>query len=506
MGMRRILVVEDELSLAKMMALLLRKRGYIVEVAHSVSMAMRRLDDGYAVTRRELAYDVILTDLRLGDGSGIEILRYVKQLDDTSQVVLVTAFASTETAVEAMKEGALDYIEKPFAKDVLVELVEQGIAKCLSERAKIVDRADRSVSLDEALDAEEYRFESSSLPVSKTHGLVGASAAMRQLHDMIDRVGASPTSVLLYGESGTGKELVARALHDVSGRQGPFVAVNCGAIAESLVEAELFGYVKGAFTGAQRAHDGFFVQADGGTLFLDEVAELSLSAQVKLLRAFQSRRIRPIGGLDERAVDIRIIAATHRNLFECVNAGTFREDLFYRLNVIRLNLPPLRERRDDLPLLVAYFIKQSARRLRTAVRSIDSEAIALLLSYDFPGNIRELENIIEASMTLETSDRLMKSTVLQMIPAAATAKHSEPVSQDTVLAEENVNSGIFDGFSIAEGGIQLENIVETVERGFLQQSLRQTGGNKTEAAKLLGINARSLRYRLKKYGLDSEDS
>jgi two-component system response regulator PilR (NtrC family) len=451
----RILVVDDERSMQEFLEILLRKEGYDVATAGSVEQALVALeaDD----------FDLVVSDIQMPDRSGLDLLRAIRAAQPDALVVMITAFATTETAIAAMKEGAYDYVTKPFKVDEMKLVVQKALEKKLlaSENARL---------------RHELRSERQSRP------LVGNSPRMHQLYEMISRVAQTKTNVLIVGESGTGKELVARAIHAESDRgEKPFVAINCAAIPENLLESELFGHVKGAFTGAVGNKAGLFELADAGTLFLDEVGEITPPLQVKLLRAIQEKTIRRVGGTSDRRVDVRILAATNRRLEDEVAGGRFREDLYYRLNVIQLQLPALRERMEDLPLLVHHFVEKYARELGKAVRGVSEDAMQRLRAHPYPGNVRELENVIERAVALTRSEWLEAES----LPPALLASADERAAR-----------------ALPHGGVQLDHLVADYERGLLLEALRRAGGVKKRAAQLLGISFRSFRYRLEKLGLD----
>jgi len=454
----RVLVVDDERSMQEFLEILLRKEGYSVETASDVDSALVALeaDD----------YDLVITDIQMPGRDGLELLRCARDLQEEIVVVMITAFATTETAIAAMKDGAYDYITKPFKVDEILLVVEKALEKKLlsSENRRLRDE----------LRSERHR-----------RSLVGNSPAMDEIYEMISRVAATKTNVLICGESGTGKELVARAIHTESDRRDrAFVALNCAAIPENLLESELFGHVKGSFTGATGNKEGLFEAADGGTLFLDEVGELTAPLQVKLLRAIQEKTIRRVGGTDDRVVDVRILAATNRRLEDEVNEGRFREDLYYRLNVIQVDLPPLRDRLEDLPLLLHHFIEKYSRELDKPVKGFEPDAVRALQGYRFPGNVRELENLVERAVALAHGEWVsvdaLPQNLFAAVPAAAT--------------------------QIPRDGVQLDTLVEDYERGLLREALHRAGGIKKKAAQLLGISFRSFRYRLEKLGLDDDPS
>ena len=364
-----------------------------------------------------------------------------------------------------MKAGAYDYLTKPFKVDEVGLVVERALERRALRRQNVVLR-----------DEIKGRY--------KLERLIGKSPAMGRVFDVIKKIAPARTSVLLIGESGTGKELAARALHELSGRaENEFVAVNCGAIPESLIESEFFGHVKGAFTGANTDRPGLFEAAHGGTIFLDEIGELPVAMQVKLLRVLQERKVKRVGGVQEKEVDVRVVAATNRDLEAEVEKGAFRQDLFYRLNVIQLRLPPLRERREDLPLLVDHFLRKFSAEHGRPLSGIDPDAMSALMGHSFPGNVRELENLIERAVTLAPGDRISADTLPTLSPISTAGAHAGPAP------------------GLPAAGLDLEKVVEDFERGIIIKALEHTRGNRTEAARLLGVTFRSLRYRLSKLGI-----
>ncbi len=461
--MGSVLVVDDERSMREFLAICLQRAGHTVSVADSGQTALGSL--------QQSPVDIVVTDLRMpGELSGLDLLREIKAHGMDTEVIVVTAFATTETAIEAMKQGAYDYLTKPFK----VDEINAVIARALEKRALVEENAE----LRERI-AGRFRLAR----------LLGKSPQMQRIFELIGKIHSTRTSVLITGESGTGKELVARALHTEGNRSSkPFVAVNCGAIPDELMESELFGHVKGAFTGAIADKVGLFRQADGGTLFLDEIGELSLNLQVKLLRVLQERRVKPVGGTDEIEIDARVIAATNRELEEEVANGAFRSDLYYRLNVIELRLPPLRLRREDVPMLVNHFLRRYAAEQSKPVQRIAPAALKILRDYDYPGNVRELENIIERAVTLSGGDTIDTADLPEL--------HVSPV---IAPRPEEVNDFPADG-------IDLDRVLHDYERTLLGKALGQTGGVRKKAALLLGISFRSLRYRLSKLGLETGSS
>jgi len=448
---RRILIVDDEQSMRDMLAILLKKEGLDVRTAGSRTEAARALAAGDV--------DLVLTDVRLPDGDGIEVLRHVKAATPATAVVVMTAYGTSETAVAARKLGAEAYILKPFDVDELRVVVRDALA-------------------NQRLREENVRLKRE---VGRSHGLerlIGVSPVMVSLFEMIRAVAPTSSTVLVTGESGTGKELVARAIHGLSGRgDEAFVSVNCGALPDTLLESELFGHVKGAFTDARQSKKGLFEAASGGTLFLDEVGETSPPMQVKLLRALQERRIRPVGGTAETDVDVRVIAATNVPLEDLVQQKKFREDLFYRLQVIPIRTPSLRERAEDIPLLAEHFLERFARQMGKRVAKVSEEAMACLKRHSWPGNVRELENVVERACALETTEAILA----ERLPEAL----------------RHPSSGV-EMPSIGHG-FSLDGYLLSVEAKLLQEAIQQSGGDRAEAARLLGVTPRSLRYLLKKH-------
>jgi two-component system response regulator PilR (NtrC family) len=447
----RILVCDDEASLREMLQILLRREGYRVDLVDGVHAARDQLGSADP-------YDVVITDLVMPDGTGMEVLDAVRSRSADTQILMVTAYATTEQAVEAMRKGAYDYVQKPFKNHELLATLE----KALEKRAIVAE--------NQTLRAEvKARWSEGQL--------IGKSPAMDRLRDLIKRVANATTSVLITGESGTGKEMVARALHFQSPRaEEPFVVLNCGAIPENLIESELFGHVKGAFTGATAAKEGLFRAANGGTLFLDEVGELPPPLQVKLLRVLQDRKVRPVGGSAEVEVDVRVVAATNRDVESEVEAGTFREDLFYRLNVIRIEVPPLRERPEDIPVLAGYFLQKHAA-LQGRRLEFSPEAMRWLAQQSYAGNVRELENMVERGVTLAPGSTVNREDL-----------------GDTHPSKKAVNLS-----QIPEGGFELDDYLTQVERELLFRALDQAGGVRKKAAELLGMSFRQFRYRLAKH-------
>jgi len=458
-----LLVVDDESSLRQVLKILLEREGYAVELAASRDEAERLIAAN--------AYDLVITDLRMAaPDDGLHVLRAAIQRNPSTQVIVLTAHGTIQAAVEATKLGAFDFISKPFDNDALRALIRKAL-----ERREVSAERYRTLR-------EEVRGRSS------YQGIVGRSEAMLRVFELIDRVAPTTANVMILGESGTGKELVAAAIHARSERSGaPFVPINCAAIPENLMESELFGYMRGAFTGAVHNKKGLFEEAHRGTLFLDEVGELPLAMQVKLLRTVQERTVRRVGGNEDIPVDVRIVCASKRNLDEEMRAGRFRDDLYFRLNVIQIAIPPLRERREDIPTLATHFLAKFSREMGKAIGRIDGEAMRILLSYDYPGNVRELENIMERAVIMETKDVISPSSLPPNLTKIVTAPEAA-----VPLCPE-----LFEGEDVS-----LDGAMDHLEKTLLLRALRKTGGNKTEAAKLLNISFRSLRYRLDKHGID----
>jgi two-component system response regulator PilR (NtrC family) len=456
----RVLVVDDEAGLREMLRVLLTRAGYDTQVADGQTRAATLMRAGDP-------FEVVVTDLSMPDGSGMGVLQEARAIDDSTQVVMITAYATTAQAVQAMREGAYDYIQKPFKNDELLAVIEKAC-----DKRTIVDQ-------NKAL---RRRLQDG----FRAGDLVGKSAAIQAVMRMVERVASAHASVLITGESGTGKELVARALHQGGERASkPFVAINCAALPEPLLESELFGYEKGAFTGATSKKDGLFRAADGGTLFLDEVGELPAALQVKLLRVLQERTVRPVGGHEELPVDVRVVAATNREVEAEVNAGRFREDLFYRLNVINLHLPPLRERTEDIPLLAEHFLRKHAASQNKRL-SFSAEAMRWLMGQSYRGNVRELENLVERAVTLALGQQIVVSDLTHKVTVDVATPPVQPLR-------------------IPDTGIDLDGHLATIERQVLEAALEKSAGVRKDAAKLLGMTFRSLRYRLAKYGLGDPD-
>mgnify|MGYP001206221097 CR=1 FL=1 len=443
----RILIVDDEASLLELLTIVLERSGYAVGTASDEASAL--------ATFEAERPDLVLLDLRLGGPGGLEVLRQMKELDPSVPVVVITAYSTWDNAVEAMRLGAYDFVKKPFEDN---QQVREVVSRALAQRAQMT-AADRRHAKSEIL---------------------GNSPPIRHVLDVVERVAPTDTTVLVLGESGTGKELLARAVHYCSHRAtGPFLSVNCGAFPENLLESELFGHVKGAFSGAVQDKKGLLEVCDQGTFFLDEIGELGIDTQVKLLRVLEDRALLPVGGTTPRRVDVRFICATNKDLEKQVQKGRFRADLYYRINVVPIRLPALRERMKDVPLLAAHFLAKYSRLQGKVFREIGLDVQQALLGYDWPGNVRELENTIQRAVTLARGDTLQVEHLL-LGPRQASGPQVE----------------------LPPEGVDLERLLSDLERGYLNAALEQTKGNVTQAARLLGISFRAMRYKLKKYELD----
>jgi DNA-binding NtrC family response regulator len=475
---KRVLIADDELNMRRVLEAILRREGYdVVTAANGI--------DALAAMNRDV--HTVITDLKMPGLDGMGLLKKLSIDYADVPVVMITAHGSVENAVEAVKLGAFDYLEKPFEQ----EQIRQVVAKALSTFAL----SRRDARPDEPAGRGRFR-------------LIGESAAIKQIYGVVEKVANTPSTVLITGESGTGKELIARALHENSSRHGgPFIKINCAAIPKTLMESELFGYDKGAFTGAVGAKPGRFELAHGGTLFLDEIGEIPIEMQVKLLRVLQESEFERVGGIKTIKVDVRLVTATNRDLLQEIGAGTFREDLFYRLNVVPIHIPPLRERREDIPLLVDHFIAKFNERLRKQIEGIDLEAIEHLTAHPWPGNIRELENLMERTVLfcegpqIHVSDlppeisHLVPVSLPQAQPAQAPAAGSAPSEESgrsAAVAPDLVGSSLKEAVRAQ---------TERVERELIQRALDETGGNVTQAARKLKISRKSLQTKMKEFGL-----
>ena len=457
--MASILVCDDQRSICEMLDISLRKDGHRVETVSAGETAKKKLSSAN--------YEVLITDIKMPQTDGIEVLHFAREASPDTSVILITAVEDYEAAVQAVKGGAFDYIHKGPG---LVEELKLSVGRAVETLT---------------LQRQNFAFKRDAASRNSLDNIIGKSSAIEKLKGTIRTVAPTGSTVLIYGESGTGKELVARAVHACSPRTSePFVSINCGAFPETLLESELFGYVKGAFTGASQNKRGLFEVASGGTIFLDEISEMSPSMQVKLLRVLQERTIRPVGGTQESPLDVRVIAATNKDLREMEAAGTFREDLFYRVSVIPLNVVPLRERREDVELLAHHFLKKYAAAAQKSILRINQDSMRSLRQYEWPGNVRQLENTIERAVALEISEELrveMEVERPRVRAMAAAASNGHP--------------------HVSPDGLDLERYIADLERSLIEQALQQSGGVQTRAAELLKVSYRSFRHLLKKYNI-----
>jgi two-component system response regulator PilR (NtrC family) len=453
----RILVVDDERSMRELLAIVLRREGYEVLLAENGRSAVDMLE-------RETV-DLLISDIKMPDLSGVEVLRAAKRIDPDILGIMITAFASTDTAVEAMRLGACDYLSKPFDIDLLKMKVREKIENRQLRQENVLLK--RTLGLS-------HQFAN----------IVGRSDKMLDVFKMIETVARTNSTILLTGESGTGKGLVAHAIqfHSLR-REKPMVSLNCGAVPENLLESELFGHMRGAFTGADANKKGLLEVAEKGTIFLDEIAEMSPVMQVKFLRVLQERKFRRVGGLEELTADIRVIAATNQDLSKAVADGRFREDLFYRINVIPIALPPLRDRREDVPLLAEHFLAKYNEQMDKQISGVSREAMELLMHHDWPGNIRELENAMERAVALESTPAIL------------------PDSLPGTLRGDSTRAAVAPTEELPDSGFDLEAHVQGIERGYIAEALKRAGGVQVKAADLLGMSFRSFRYYVKKYNL-----
>ncbi|MBI5042507.1 MAG: sigma-54-dependent Fis family transcriptional regulator [Nitrospirae bacterium] len=457
--MDKILVVDDERSMRDFLSIMLKKAGYDVTTAVDGEEAVK-------VLHKDI-FDLVITDLKMPKVDGLQVLKTVKELSPDTVVIVITAFASTETALEAMKEGAYDYITKPFQIDEMKIKIQKALEK-------------RRLSAENVLLKKELKDR------AVFDNIVGKSEKIEKVFELVRKVSDSMSNILIYGESGTGKELIARAIHFNSRKKDkPFVTINCGALPEGLLESELFGHMKGSFTGAVFNKEGLFEVANGGTIFLDEIGETSPAIQVKLLRVLQDKEFKRVGGTKEIKVDVRIIAATNRDISKAAAEGKFREDLYYRLNVIPITLPPLRERANDIPLLADYFLNKFNKALNKNVKGFSPKAMELLRSYEWRGNVRELENVIERAVALSNSEIITPECLPDIIRNIDRISSAVPVT-------------------IPPEGLDLEGFIGDIEKDLLLNALERTNWVKKDAAKLLHLNFRSFRYRLDKYNLNKK--
>jgi DNA-binding NtrC family response regulator len=445
-----ILVVDDERSLREFLTILLEKESYEVTTADTVASGIEAVVKGN--------FDLVMCDLKLPDGSGLEVLSRAQQQQVSSPFIIITAHTTPQHALESLRAGAAEYLSKPFDVDDLKLILEKLLGSGATEA------------------------EPQEVP-----NFIGSSPAIRRILDMVPRLAATPSTIFITGESGTGKELLAQAIHGFSASaNGPFLSVNCGALPEGLLESELFGHVKGSFTGAVRDHKGMFVEAAGGTLLLDEVGELTPLMQVKLLRVLQERRVRPVGSSHEVEVKVRVLAATNRDLEQAVKNGEFREDLFYRLNVLHVHLPPLRQRVEDLPELARHFVVRTCENFGTPVKRLTPDALRVLQAYSWPGNVRELENVIERTVALEGTE---------MISSGSLPEHLRGVGEQPIVEQ----------IGLPEEGLDIDEYLDNLRRSLMRQALEKTGGHQKNASELLRMSYRAFRYHAEKLGLARDD-
>ncbi|MEJ2189953.1 MAG: sigma-54 dependent transcriptional regulator [Acidobacteriota bacterium] len=450
MSRGNILVVDDERSLREFLTILLEQEGYTVTTAETAAEGTRRV--------LGQPFDLVMCDLKLPDGNGLQVLEEARRRQVASPFIIITAHTTPQHALDALRSGAAEYLSKPFNVDDL-KLI---LAKLVRPRATV----------DEDVEVPDF---------------IGSSPAIRRILEMVPRLAATPSTILITGESGTGKELLARAVHAFSAQaNGPFLSVNCGALPEGLLESELFGHVRGAFTGAVRDHPGLFAEAQRGTLLLDEVGELTPPMQVKLLRVLQEHRVRPVGGSQEIEVNVRVLAATNRDLEKAVREGNFREDLFYRLNVLHVHLPPLRQRGEDLPELARHFVERTCAAFETPAKRLTPDALRVLQAYSWPGNVRELENVIERTVALEASEIISSGSLPEHLRGAPGERPAEQVG-------------------LPEEGLDLEEYLENTRLSLMRQALHRTGGQQKKASELLRMSYRAFRYHAEKLGLARDE-
>ncbi len=454
----RILIVDDERDIQTLLRILLSKEGYTVDTASGGLEALGKIS--------KIFYPLIISDIKMPDLSGLELLKQVQETSPRSMVILLTAYASNETAIEGMKHGAYDYITKPFQNNEIKLIIKNALEHQLLKEENLKLKQRLTASLEDL-------------------GVIGSSKSMRQLMDTVVRVSKTRTPILITGESGVGKEIMAKTIHHLQDSESPFVPVNCGGIPETLLESELFGYKKGAFTGATTDKSGLFETADGGILFLDEICELPITLQVKLLRVLQDQTFRRLGDNRDIRVNVQVISATNRDIEKEVVEKRFREDLFFRLNVLRIHVPPLRERKEDIPLLLEYFIKKFAKKYQSKTIKISSYILKELENYDFPGNVRELENMVERAVALQDSNIIL--------PEVYKSQTIESIDQATLP---------FYACNFPDEGTDLPALLEDIEKAYLTEALQRCQGKKIEASRLVGMSFRSFRYKLEKYGLE----
>ena len=454
--MDRVLIVDDEKGMRDFLSIMLKKEGYAVVVSESANKAAELIAKG--------DLDLVISDISMPGRSGLEVLKQTKATNPETPVIMITAYASTESAIEALKLGAYDYIIKPFDVEEMKTVVRNALEKRRLENENRVLKRELK---------EKLRFDE----------MVGDGPRMKEVLDLIAKIAPTNSTVLISGESGTGKELVARAIHAGSPcRERPFVSINCGALPDELLESELFGHTRGSFTGAVAAKKGLFEVADGGTIFLDEIGDTTTAMQIKLLRVLQERRIRRVGGTDEIEVNVRVLAATNQDLEQMVRQKRFREDLYYRINVIQIRMPALREKPEDIPKLALHFLVKYGRIMGKKITRISEEALQGLLKHNWPGNVRELENVIERAVALETSDAITVDSLSREVRSGGRPAQEFPIV-------------------LSDGGIDLERQLERLREHYMEEALRRAQNVQTKAAEILGMSFRSFRYFAKKYRL-----
>ncbi|HOQ31768.1 MAG TPA: sigma-54 dependent transcriptional regulator [Candidatus Hydrogenedens sp.] len=466
----RVLIIDDEESMREVIAIILERGGFLCQTAESVEESIRIL--------KEQTFDAVITDLVMNNDSlaGMKILKWIRENIPELPTIMVTAYGSVENAIEAMQAGATDYIQKPFKSN---EEVCLRVQKAIEQYHLL--RENKALRTERAL-------------LQPFEEIIGTSSAIKKIRETIYRVAQLPSTVIIYGESGVGKELIARGIHRLSPRADkPFIAINCASIPETLLESELFGYKRGAFTGAIEDKEGLLVVANGGTVFLDEIGEMPVSLQARLLRVLDNNLVTPVGGTKEIKVDIRIISATNKNLEEMVNKGLFRNDLFFRLNVIPITVPPLRERKEDIPLLINHFLKMHSSRMGLPTPKVTPNVVELFLNYSWPGNIRELSNFIERILALCYETEID----LKLIPDSL-----KQILVNKSIQQVGINN--IEQIKLPPEGIDLEKFIEKIERGLIEQALAYTKYSQKKSAKILGLTPRSFRYRLQKYGLSTD--
>ena len=466
--MSRILVVEDEKSMRDLLAMMLRKEDYDVKAAESAILARDLLAQGEH-------FDILISDISMPGMTGLELLNYAKKTAPDTEVLMMTAYGTKDTAIEALNNGAAWYVEKPFD----LEEMKMVVRRTLDRKALVHENANLKVQNKDLRAELKGKF--------KFGDLVGRSIKMRDIFQLIKRVANTNSTIMISGESGTGKELIARAIHHNSGRAGaPFVSINCGALPDELLESELFGHMKGSFTGASGTKKGLFEVADGGTIFLDEIGETSPAMQIKLLRVLQERKIRKVGGTEETPVDVRVITATNQDLEQMVQEKTFREDLYYRINVIPIQMPALREKPEDIPALAEQFLEKYRVLIEKPVEAISKEAMEYLEAYSWPGNVRQLENVIERAVALEAGPAIIPDSLPPEVRSGASRSGDDSVR-------------------LPDGGVDLDRHLEELRRKYMVEAMERVGGVQTKAAEMLGMTFRSFRYFAKKYDLTGRD-